>query len=100
METKTKKGAGDLGGIMAMGASLAIGFVVFVVVLTLGGSLLASFATTLPAGSTALAINGNGSQGLLQIGNQSTTIGLVIGITMVLLILIGGLGFFLYRGNQ
>ena len=94
---ETKKGVTDLGGIMAMGASLAIGFVVFVVVLTLGGSLLASMGTTLTAGSNAALINSNGSSGLLQISAQSTNIGLVIGITMILLILIGGLGFFLYN---
>jgi hypothetical protein len=92
-----KKGNTDLGGIMAMGATLAIGFVVFVVVLTLGGSLLASMGATLTGGSNAAMINGNGSLGLLQISAQSTNIGLVIGITMILLILIGGLGFFLYN---
>ena len=94
---KMKKGIADLSGIMAMGASLAIGFVVFVVVLTLGGSLLSSMGTTLTAGSNAAFINGNGSLGLLQISAQSTNIGLVVGITMILLILIGGLGFFLYN---
>lgn len=92
-----KKGMADLGGIMAMGASVAIGFVVFVVVLTLGGSLLSSFQSSLTAGTNAYYINGNGSLGLLQISAQSTNIGLVIGITLILLILIGGLGFFLYQ---
>jgi hypothetical protein len=97
---KTQKGMADLGGIMAMGASVAIGFVVFVVVLTLGGSLLSSFAASLTPGSNAQMINGNGSAGLLQISGQSTNIGLVIGITLILLILIGGLGFFLYNKQQ
>jgi hypothetical protein len=53
--------------------------------------------STLTAGSNAALINGNGSAGLLQISAQSTNIGLVVGITMILLILISGLGFFLYR---
>lgn len=96
----TKKGAGDLGGVMAMAASVAIGFVVLVVVLSLGGSLLASMNTTITNGTTAAQILQNGSSGILQIGTQTSTMGLVIGIVIVLTILIGGLGVFLYTRRE
>lgn len=95
--TTTKKGnMGDLSGIMAMGASVAIGFVIFVVILSLGGSLLASMNTNITNGTTAAQILQNGTSGILQVGTQTSTMGLVIGIVIVLLILIGGLGAFIY----
>lgn len=97
----TKKGeVGDISGIMAMGASVAVGFVVFIVCLTLGGSLLAAMNTSLTNGTTSAQILQNGSAGILQVSNQTTTMGLVIGIVIVLLILVGGLGVFLYTRKE
>jgi hypothetical protein len=95
----TKKGMTDLAGIMTIGAGVAIGFVIFIVALTLGGSLLNSFNTGITNGTDAGNILHNGTAGLLQVANQSTNMGLVIGITLILMILIGGLGFFLFRGQ-
>jgi hypothetical protein len=92
-----KKGVTDLAGIMTVGSGVAIGFVIFVVVLTLGGSLLGSLISS--STLDALSIAHNGSVGLVQIANQGTNMGLVIGITLILMILIGGLGFFLFRGQ-
>ena len=63
--------------------------------LSLGASLLTNFGTGL-TGNAALVV-GNGSTGLLNVAQQAPTIGLVIAITLVLMILIGGLGFFLYK---
>jgi hypothetical protein len=100
---KTLKGETDLSGIMAMAAQVAIGFVVFIVVLTLGGTLLGGMQTANAAGindTNVLSIVNNGSAGLLQISGQTTNMGLVLGIVVILLILIGGLGVFLYNRNQ
>lgn len=91
------KGFADLGGIMTIAASVAIGFVVFVVVLTIGGSVLTSFNTGITNGTDAANILHNGSAGLLQIATQSNNIGLVIGMTIILMVLVAGLGFFLFR---
>lgn len=97
---KTLKGTADLGQIMAVAASVAIGFVVFIVTLTLGGSLLATMGATQAINSTGAFAAGNGSLGLLQVSGQSTNMGLVIGIVIILTILVGGLGFFLYNRSQ
>jgi hypothetical protein len=96
----TKKGNTDIAGIMAMGATVAIGFVVFIVVLTLGGSLLDSMRATAGNASIAGQAAGNGSAGLIQISSQSTNIGLVLGMVIILMILVGGLGAFLYTRQQ
>jgi hypothetical protein len=90
---------------MAIGAAVAISFVIFILILTLGGSLLssmqASTSAALGAGNaTAWFAAGNGSAGLLSLSGQSTNIGLVVGIVIILTILIGGLGFFLYNKKE
>lgn len=105
MSIKTLRGEADLGNIMAMGAAVAIGFVIMIVILTLGGSLLATMQTTNSTNlgadnATAWYAAGNGSAGLLSLASQSTNIGLVIGVVIILLILVGGLGFFLYQKHQ
>ena len=99
MET-TKKGETDLTGIMGMAASVAIGFIVMVVILTLGGSLLATMKANVGVNSTGDYAAMNGSAGLLQFASQSTNIGLVIGIVVILLILVGGLGFFIAHRQE
>jgi hypothetical protein len=83
-----------------MGAMVAVGFVIFIVILTLGGSLLASMKAGVPVNSTGDYAAMNGSAGLLQISAQSSNIGLVLGIVIILLILVTGLGAFIYTRRQ
>lgn len=103
MSTKQLKGAADLTGILTMASSVTIGFVVMVIILTLGGSVLLQMRNTAEAGgnnTNVWNIINNGSAGLLNLSSQSTNIGLVIGIVIILLILVGGLGFFLYTRQE
>jgi len=88
-----------------MAASVVVGFVIMIIILALGGSLLGTMQTSMDSvllanNATAHMAAGNGSAGLLSFAAQSTNIGLVIGITIILTILIVGLGAFLYTRGQ
>jgi hypothetical protein len=68
---------------------LAIAFVVFIVVLAVGGQILAGIQTTQTAGTTAYSATGYGLSGILNVSQQTPTIGVVIGAVIILGLLLG-----------
>lgn len=74
-------------------AAMAIGFVVFVVVVGVGASILAGVQGTQTAGTTAYSATGAGLTGLFNLGNQSGTIGLIIGAAVIIGILVSAFYF-------
>lgn len=61
---------------LADGAQLAIVFVVFVLINSIGGQILSGVQTGQTANSAAYNITGTGLTGLINLGGQNGTIGI------------------------
>jgi len=70
-------------------AYLAIGFVVFVVTVAVGGSVLAGVQSGQTANSVAYNTTGYGLTGILNLANQSGTIGTILGAVVIIGLLMG-----------
>lgn len=79
-------------------SAIAIAFVVFVVVLSVGGSILAGIQGTQTLGTTAYSATSAGMAGILNISNQSPVIGVVVGAVVILGLLLGA--FYYVGGNK
>ena len=88
-----KKGAISLGEAAAM----ALAFVLFVVVTSVGGQVLAGVQSSQTSGSAAYNITGYGLTGLINLGNQSGTLGTIIGAAVIIGILLTA--FYMTKGQ-
>ena len=77
-------------------AGMAIAFVLFVIVVSIGGSVLAGIQTGQTSGSVAYNATGYGLTGITNLAQQSGTIGLVLGAA----VLIGIVASAFYFKNQ
>ena len=71
------------------GAYLAVAFVVFVVTVSIGGSVLASVQTSQTSLSTAYNATGSGLTGIANLATQSGTIGTILGAVIIIGLLMG-----------
>jgi hypothetical protein len=90
-------------------AYLAIAFVVFVVVITVGGSVLAgvqgtqytttcaNYTTNTSCYSVAYNATGSGLSGITNLASQSGTIGTILGAVIIIGLLMGA---FMMKGND
>lgn len=78
--TKYKKGAMTLSD----GVSMALLFVVFVIVVAVAGQILAGVQGTQTAGSVAYSATQYGLSGVTNLSLQSGTIGLIIGAAIII----------------
>ena len=70
-------------------AYMAIAFVVFVIVVSIGGSVLTSVQAGQTASSTAYNATGYGLTGISNLANQSGTIGTILGAVIIIGLLLG-----------
>lgn len=70
-------------------AYLAIGFVVFVVTVAIGGSVLAGVQTGQTANSVAYNATGSGLTGITNLASQSGVIGTILGAVVIIGLLMG-----------
>ncbi len=70
-------------------AYLAIAFVVFVVVTSIGGSVLAGVQSQQTVNSVSYNATGFGLTGILNLAQNSSTIGVVIGAVILIGLLMG-----------
>ena len=70
-------------------AYLAIAFVVYVIVVSIGGSILAGIQTGQTSGSVAYNATGYGLTGITNVANQSGTIGTVLGAVVLIGLIMG-----------
>lgn len=80
----TKKGAITLGDA----ASMALAFVFFVVVVSVGGQVLTGIQSSQTANSVAYNATGFGLTGITNLANQSGTIGTIMGAAVIIGILV------------
>ena len=74
-------------------AGMAVAFVVFVIVVAVGGSVLSGVQTGQTANSVAYNATGYGLTGITNLANQSGTIGTVIGAAIIIGIVVGAFYF-------
>ena len=74
-------------------AGMAVAFVVFVIVVSVGGSVLAGVQTGQTANSVAYNATGSGLTGISNLASQSGTIGTVIGAAIIIGIVVGAFYF-------
>lgn len=74
----------------------AIAFVIFVVVLGVGASVLAGIQATQTGGTTAYSATGFGLTGISNLASQSGVIGLILGAAVIIGILVGAF----YMGHK
>ena len=65
-------------------AGMALAFVLFIVVVSVGGSVLAGVQTSQTSGSVAYNATQYGLTGITNLANQSGTIGTVIGAAILI----------------
>ena len=70
-------------------AYLAIAFVVFVVTVSIGGSVLAGVQTGQTTGGVAYNATGYGLTGITNLANQAGTIGTILGAVIIIGLLMG-----------
>ena len=70
-------------------AGMALGFVLFVVVVSVGGQVLAGIQTSQTTNSVAYNATGQGLTGITNLAAQSGTIGTVIGAAVLIGIVLG-----------
>ena len=78
-------------------AGMALAFVLFVVVVSVGGQVLAGIQSSQTANSVAYNATGYGLTGITNLSNQSGTIGTVIGAAVLIGIVIAA--FAMSRSN-
>ena len=74
-------------------AGMAVAFVVFVIVVSVGGSVLAGVQTGQTTNSVAYNATGSGLTGISNLASQSGTIGTVIGAAIIIGIVVGAFYF-------
>lgn len=74
-------------------AGMAVAFVVFVIVVAVGGQVLAGVQTGQTTNSVAYNATGYGLTGITNLANQSGTIGTVIGAAIIIGIVVGAFYF-------
>ena len=74
-------------------AGMAVAFVVFVIVVSVGGSVLAGVQTGQTTNSVAYNATGSGLTGIANLASQSGTIGTVIGAAIIIGIVLGAFYF-------
>ena len=65
-------------------AGMALAFVLFVVVVSVGGQVLAGVQSSQTSGSVAYNATGYGLTGITNLANQSGTIGTIIGAAILI----------------
>lgn len=78
-------------------AYLAIAFVVFVVAVSIGGSVLAGVQNGQTVNSVAYNATGSGLTGIANLATQSGTIGTILGAVIIIGLLMGA--FMVGKGN-
>lgn len=74
-------------------AGMALSFVVFVVMVSVGGLVLAGIQTGQVTDSVAYNVTGFGLTGITNLGNQAGTIGTIIGAAILISIVVGAFYF-------
>jgi hypothetical protein len=74
-------------------AAMALAFVLFVIVVSVGGSVLAGIQSSQTAGSVAANATGAGLTGITNLAAQSGTIGTVIGAAVLIGIVLSAFYF-------
>ena len=93
---KNKKGFAALQEAPAV----AIMLVVIGVVLTMGGTFMTSIRDNYGSTTIAYSIANKSLDGIQNVANQQGNIGLIAAIVIILGVLIGGLGAYLYMKNR
>jgi hypothetical protein len=74
-------------------SAAAVAFVLFVIVVGIGASVLAGVQASQVASSVAYNVSGFGLQGLLNLGNQAGTIGTILGAAILIGIVVSAFYF-------
>lgn len=98
MKKLTKKGqVSGVVAVVAAIAALALAFGVSVVISALITQVVDDFHSTQTASSLAANATTRGLDGMTNFTDNYTTIGTVLGATILILVVVGGLGFFIGR---
>lgn len=74
-------------------ASMALAFVLFVVVVSIGGQVLAGVQSSQTSGTVAYNATTKGLEGIKNLADQSGTIGVILGASILIGILISAFYF-------
>ena len=91
-----KKGAITLGDAGAM----ALTFVLFVIIVSVGGEILGGIQSGQTTNSVAYNITGTGLTGMTNLGNYSDTIGTIMGAAVIIGIVLLAFGAYTMMGNR